>query len=195
MKFALRSWYYIIAGLAQGVEFTLKVNRVFVQQALLFNSWTKWTLQGALTAILGKRCSCSFGQFPQTWKKAAFLNQWWEMASNRQMVEVNLFCSQHGADCGQVPPSSPHGVALCKKISAEMISAGPKDIKLLLPPLTHSKIWCKANSLRLDHQQRRTFMFLVEFSCASPSITQRISKTYRQVLFLFCRLNYCRSGK
>ena len=43
--------------------------RVFVQQALLFNSWTKWTLQGALTAILGKRCSCSFGQFPQTWKK------------------------------------------------------------------------------------------------------------------------------
>ena len=39
--------------------------------------------------------------------------------------------------CPLLPPL---GVALCKKISAEMISAGPKDIKLLLPPLTHSKI-------------------------------------------------------
>ena len=67
-----------------------------------------------------------------------------------------------------------------------MISAGPKDIKLLLPPLTHSKIWCKANSLRLDHQQRRTFMFLVEFSCASPSISpQELARHIDKCYFSF----------
>ena len=75
MKFALKSWHYIIAGLAQGVEFTLKVNCSFCPAGSFVQLLDKVDTSGCTDGNLRQAVLLQFWAISTNMEKEAFLNQ------------------------------------------------------------------------------------------------------------------------